>query len=171
MLLGVYQTTKQNTGKTNNVLSLGSTYKLDKVILSASYMHVGRDAGFTGINNSGFIANSPTSQKLNFFEAGLSWNVTPLLTWKIAYAQGIVTGGSVLGVPGNGKLQTIYFVLDYSLSKRTIFVAGMNFNRWTGSYAGYWGSTIDSGELSTGNPVANGNNARLNITIGMTHSF
>lgn len=134
-------------------------------------MHVVRDAGFTGINNSGFIGGSPVSQKLNFFETGFSWYVTPSLAWKNAYAQGVVTGGSVLGMPGNGKLKTTYSVLDYSMSKWTTLVAGVNLNRWSGSYAGYWGSTVDSGELASGNPVSNGRDTRLNITIGVTHSF
>ncbi|MCA8023646.1 porin [Burkholderia metallica] len=171
MVLGSYQTTKQNTGKTNNVMSIGGTYTIGKITASGSYMHVARDSGFSGINNSGFIANSTESQKLNFFEIGLSWRATQFLTWKSAYSQGIATGSSVLGVPGNGKIQTIYSLIDYSLSKRTIVVAGLNFNKWTGSYSGYWGSSIDSGQPAPGNPATNGSDTRFNITIGMAHSF
>ncbi|OXJ19794.1 porin [Burkholderia sp. AU6039] len=170
-LLGAYQTTKQNTGKTNDVLSVAAAYTFSKVTLSGSYMHVARDAGFTGINNSGLIAGSPVDQKVNFFEAGVSWSVTPVLTWKNAYMQAVVTGGSVLGMPGNGKLQTAYSVLNYAVSKRTFLAGGINFNRWTGSYAGYWGSSAESGELAPGNPVANGSDTRMSLTVGMTHAF
>ena len=144
---------------------------LPQYTLHAAFMQSSAELGFDGIPNSGVIAPLPAllhEQTMRLYLVGLTLRINDAVTLKTAYYLGDSVGGTFIPSTGGGKIQTWYGVAEYALSRRSKLVAGVDYNRWTGGYAGYWGSSTES---QTGINFHNGSDTRMNIALGFEHLF
>jgi predicted porin len=174
------QTNRDKNDRQNKVFSAGGTYIANATTWHAAYLHAKREQGFVmgdvgeslAVSGLGLGANVPSvgGFSTDFVFAGFTRRMEGALTVKLAWYHARSKGGTLIATEG-GWQQSAYAVLEYALSQRTVLEAGIDHNRWTGGWGGFWGSSAESGVAAAGNPLRNGFDTRTSVSAGLRHEF
>jgi len=179
-VVAAYQDNHDKNDRKNQAFAVGGYYVLSEVTLHGAYMHARREQGFMigaageplAASGLGLGPNVPSvgGFSTNFVLAGITWNLSSRLALRAAWFYSVSNGGTLISTE-SGKQQSVYALFDYAMSKRTFLEAGFDWNRWTGGWSGFWGSTAESGVLTPGDLLRNGSSNRATISLGLRHDF
>jgi predicted porin len=175
-----YQTNHDKNDRENEVFDVGGYYVLGDVTLHGAYLHAKREQGFMigaygeplYASGLGLAPDVPSvgGFSTNFVLAGITYNLQPPVVLRAAWFYAVSRQGTLIATEG-GKQQSVYAVVDYAMSKRTFLEVEVDWNRWTGGWSGFWGSTAESGVASPGDPFRNGFSTRATVSVGLRHDF
>jgi predicted porin len=179
-VVAAYQTNHDKNDRENEVFDVGGYYILGDVTLHGAYLHAKREQGFMigaygeplYASGLGLAPDVPSvgGFATNFVLAGITYKLQPPVVLRAAWFYAVSRQGTLIATEG-GKQQSVYAVVDYAMSKRTFLEVEVDWNRWTGGWSGFWGSTAESGVASHGDPFRNGFSTRATISVGMRHDF
>ncbi|HEX7642095.1 MAG TPA: porin [Burkholderiaceae bacterium] len=138
---GVYQQSKDANSNLLKLWGVGGSYGIGPVTAFLSYFDAKRDPGFAAAANlsGGPLANTvliPNTNSLlqrddQVWTTGAVWQATPNSSYTLGFMHDGVKDGNDLG--NNGRVNTVYAVADYSLSKRTDLYAEIDHTKLGGS--------------------------------------
>ncbi len=179
-VVAAYQNNHDKNDRVNEVASIGGHYTFERFTLHGAYLHAKREQGFMigaygeplAASGLGLGANVPSvgGFSTDFVLVGITYPIKPMLILRGALFYAESRDGTLIATEG-GVQRSAYAVLDYALSKRTFVEAGVDWNRWTGGWSGFWGSSAESGVAGPGNPFRNGFSTRTSISLGLRHDF
>lgn len=138
---GVYQQSKDNDSNLLKVWGAGGSYDIGPVKAFLSYFDAKRDPGFAAAANlsGGPLANTMMVPNSNAFlqrddrvwTTGAVWQATPNSSYTLGYMHDGVKNDNDFG--DGGRVNTVYAVADYSLSKRTDLYAEIDHTKLGGA--------------------------------------
>jgi predicted porin len=141
------------------------TARRDKgfVVGAAGQALFNMDFGYAGIP-------APAAHQVRFALLGLTLPLPALsplwrLRGAVFYARS--PGATLFSAREGGTQRTAYAILSYDLSRRTALLFSVDWNRWTGGWRGYWGSSAASQAAY----APDGADTRRTAAIGLQHSF
>lgn len=160
-----------------NIAGIGASFSAQSAKFYLNYINARRDAGFViaDSNSGGALANTSmlgnvnnTLQRTdNVITAGLVYQATPKMNYTLGYMTDSVKNESSTG--NDGRLSTVYAVVDYSLSKRTDVYVDIDYTKASGG-------EIDNGVLTNsllqfGGAGLGGASHRTGIAVGLRTMF
>jgi predicted porin len=140
---GVLQQSKDADSNLLKVWGIGSSYAVGPVTGFLSYFDAKRDPNFAAaanlsggpLANTLLIANTNTvlQRQDEVWTTGAVWQATPNSAYTLGYMHDSVKNGDDFG--DNGRINTLYAVADYSLSKRTDVYAEIDRTKLGGTEA------------------------------------